>query len=105
METDRKSDHKKVDDNGAAEEVGTFDNAKDVSQVEVFTLTFENRNKMEKRLVRKLDMRLLPLMMLICKTLLSLQNMTKGEMLLKARTRRTELSGPKQHRHCTLGHT
>lgn len=57
---------KKDDGHGAADEVETLDHAKDIAQVEVSVLALENRKDMEKKFVRKLDMRLLPLMMLIC---------------------------------------
>lgn len=63
MDTDKKGHAQKNDEYRAAEEVGTVDHAKDMVQVEV---SFENRKDLEKKLVRKLDMRLLPLMMLIC---------------------------------------
>jgi hypothetical protein len=67
MRADNKSDNGKADDHGQTGEVETFDKVgKDISEVEVANLTLENRHDMEKKLLWKLDMRLLPLMMLIC---------------------------------------
>lgn len=65
MESEKKSDHKQTDD-GVAEELEFRKDEKDLARVEVATLNIENRAELEKKLVWKLDMRLLPLMMLIC---------------------------------------
>lgn len=67
MHADNKTDDGKGDDNGGAEEIETFNTVKkDISEVEVATVNFQNRKDMEKKLLWKLDMRLMPLMMLIC---------------------------------------
>lgn len=68
MHADNKADDGKGDHNGGAEEIETFNTVKkDISEVEVATVNFENRKDMEKKLLWKLDMRLMPLMMLICR--------------------------------------
>jgi hypothetical protein len=67
MRADNRSDNGKADDRGQTGEVETFDKVgKDISEVEVANLILGNRHDMEKKLLWKLDMRLLPLMMLIC---------------------------------------
>ncbi|KAJ5098387.1 hypothetical protein N7532_005388 [Penicillium argentinense] len=53
-------------DEGAGDELETFpQDEKDVAKVEVANVIIPNRNELEKKFIRKLDMRLLPLMMLI----------------------------------------
>lgn len=63
----KKSSFEERSKEAAAQEVDTLQKDKsDISEVEVANLLIPNRNELEKRFVRKLDLRLLPLMMLIC---------------------------------------
>lgn len=55
------------DKNAAAEGVATFSQDENkIPEVAVTNLLISNRDEFEKKFVRKLDLRLLPLMMLIC---------------------------------------
>ncbi|KAJ5313522.1 ATPase AAA-type core [Penicillium atrosanguineum] len=66
MSADDQFGDAKADHHGETEEDETFTKfGKDISEVEVATLMLENRKELEKKFLRKLDMRLLPLMMLI----------------------------------------
>lgn len=50
------------------QEIENLDNGlKDVSKVEITAVDIPNRAELERKFVRKLDFRLLPLMMLICR--------------------------------------
>lgn len=67
MGTKKKSSFEERSKDAAAQEVDTLQKDKaDISEVEVANLLIPNRNELEKKFVRKLDLRLLPLMMLIC---------------------------------------
>lgn len=66
METNKENHPQKKDYHGEAEILETLEHAKDIAQVGVSAVSFEDREAMEKKLVKKLDMRLLPLIMLIC---------------------------------------
>jgi hypothetical protein len=53
--------------NAASEDVATFrQDENKIPEVVVTNLLIPNRDEFEKKFVRKLDLRLLPLMMLIC---------------------------------------
>lgn len=99
MESEKKAEYQKTDD-GVAEEFEFRKDEKDLAQVEVATLNLENRAELEKKLVWKLDMRLLPLMMLIC---MHYRHAVWSSMLTSA-IRCLELSRSKQHRDCETRH-
>jgi len=74
MDSEDTSTQKRDDHQGVAEEIESFhDNDTDTDEVEVPKLTVDNRKEFEAKFVRKLDMRLLPLMMLICMTFHSIE--------------------------------
>lgn len=65
MNSEDISTRKRDDHHGVAEEIEiTPDNG--IDEVEIPKLIVDNRKEFEAKFVRKLDMRLLPLMMLIC---------------------------------------
>lgn len=58
----------------------------------------EGRNQREKALVRKIDIRMMPLMMLLCKCVPKYDHQPANPA-----SRHFELFGPQQHRHCPTG--
>ncbi|KAJ5690308.1 hypothetical protein N7462_004700 [Penicillium macrosclerotiorum] len=66
MDEDQRSKEAKNNDSGTTEELEVLRKSeKDVFELEMVSVTMENRKELEKKLLWKIDLRLLPLMMLI----------------------------------------